>query len=111
MITDDLTKGQLRLLKSAVQEVQISAEPFLDAVETVFRVAKIMSVGLEDEVNAVDRLIRELRARLDYRLENGAWSSIVDETSLASASASARQPAAEIQPPTLPNSSEQKKAK
>jgi hypothetical protein len=107
MIQDDLTRGQKNFLKVGMIEAERSAEPFLDALETLFRTAKVISVGLEDDVNAINRLLTSLRSRIDFRLEHDAWPSIVDENSLASA---AIPPPPETQEsPSPPPSSQEKK--
>ncbi len=74
MIHDNLPKGIRNHVRTSIAELETLARPIEDTLDTLKHLARPLFIGLDNDAQALDHLIAELKRRWLYYEANDAWA-------------------------------------
>lgn len=88
MVYDELPRGVRNHIGHSIRELERFSTPVNDTLDTLQHLARPLTVGLENEYRALDRLIQEIKSRWAFYEANGAWPANGESLGMPRASAS-----------------------
>jgi methyl coenzyme M reductase subunit D len=74
-IHDSLPQGIQDSVDHHIRKLERSAIPLKDGLATMRIMAPALLIGLENDINAVDKLVEKIKDRWGYYVARGAWAA------------------------------------